>query len=98
MTSPRSFIAAISCQRRHEGEDRVTDLERLVERRVRLAQREDAGRVSGQIHQDLVPADPGDRSLDGLASAERSECLFLALDLGQQFGHGLGRHGRGGGI
>src|SRR5258706_11271542 len=52
--------------------------------------------MAGQVHQDLVAADAGHRSLDGLPGSKWPECLFLALDLGQQLSHGLGCHERGG--
>ena len=70
--------------------DRVPDLERLVERGVRLAQRQHARGSSGQIDEHLVTGDPGDGALDRLAGSKGPNGLLFPLHLGQQLGHRLG--------
>ena len=81
-----------------DGEHGVADLERLGQRCTRLAQRQHARRMTGQIHQDIVAADAGHRPLDGLPGTERPYRQLFAFDLGQQLSHGLGGHTPGGGI
>ena len=73
-----------------EREHGVAHLERIPERRIRLAQREDTRGAAGEIHEHLVAADARDGALHGLAGTERPEGLLLALDLRQELRHRLG--------